>query len=122
NAYLIETLSNYFNGSLQERTAMRRTTSISVLDTIPFQSGNMLPGGPYWNYHRNKGIHLLKDASSWPMVHFLESSLQSAGIDNADFRLITGVDRESNDAHIFNIKVKERDITCKNGYVHVLEK
>lgn len=121
NAYLIETLSNYFDGSLQEGTALRRTTSISVLDTIPFLTGNMLPEDPQWNAHRDKGMYLLKDASSWPMVHFLEGSLQSAGIDNADFKLITGVDRETNDAHIFDIKVKERDITCKNGYIHVLE-
>ncbi len=122
NAYLIETLSNYYNGTLQEGTAMRRSTSISVLDTIPFESGDMLPKGPYWANYWSKGIHLLKDATSWPMVHFLESSLQNAGIEDADFSLITGAERTTNDAHIFSIKVKERDITCKNGYVHVLEK
>jgi uncharacterized surface protein with fasciclin (FAS1) repeats len=121
NAYLIETLSNYYNGSLQEGTAMRRNSSVSVLDTIPYQSGHMLPEGPFWNAHRNQGMYLLKDASDWPMVHFLEGSLQSAGIDNNDFELITGVRREPNDAHIFNVKVKERDITCKNGYIHVLD-
>lgn len=122
NAYLIETLSNYYNGSLQEGTAMRRSTSVSVLDSIPFESGDMLPLGRFWDGHRSKGIYLQKDASDWPMVHFLEGSLKSAGIDNADFNLITGVDRDPNDAHIFSIKVKERDITCKNGYIHVLEK
>ena len=122
NAYLIETLSNYYNGTLQEGTAMRRSTSISVLDSIPFESGNMLSKAPYWNCYRNKGLYLLKDATSWPMVHFLEGSLNNAGIADADFSLITGVTRASNDAHIFSIKVKERDITCKNGYIHVLEK
>jgi len=122
NAYLIETLSNYYNGSLQEGTALRRSTSVSVLDSVPFESGDMLPKGRFWDGYRDKGVHLLKDATSWPMVHFLESSLKSAGINNADFSLITGVDRTANDAHIFSIKVKERDITCKNGYVHVLEK
>jgi len=121
NAYLIETLSNYFNGSLQEGTALRRSTSVSVLDSVPFESGDMLPMGSLWDGHRNKGIHLLKDATSWPMVHFLEGSLNNAGISNADFSLITGVERTTNDAHIFSVKVKERDITCKNGYVHVLE-
>jgi uncharacterized surface protein with fasciclin (FAS1) repeats len=122
NAYLIETLSNYFNGSLQEGTALRRSTSVSVLDSVPFESGDMLPIGRLWDGHRNKGIHLLKDATSWPMVHFLEGSLKNAGINDADFSLITGVERTKNDAHIFSVKVKERDITCKNGYVHVLEK
>ena len=122
NAYLIETLSNYYNGSLQEGTALRRSTSVSVLDSVPFESGDMLPMGRLWDGHRNKGIHLLKDATSWPMVHFLEGSLKNAGINNADFSLITGGERTTNDAHIFSVKVKERDITCKNGYVHVLEK
>ena len=122
NAYLIETLSNYFNGSLQEGTALRRSTSVSVLDSVPLESGDMLPMGRFWDGHRNKGIHLLKDATSWPMVHFLEGSLKNAGINDADFSLITGVKRTTNDAHIFSVKVKERDITCKNGYVHVLEK
>ena len=122
NAYLIETLANYYNGTLQEGTALRRSTSVSILDSIPLESGDMLPEGILWDWHRNKGIHLLKDATSWPMVHFLESSLKSAGIEDGDFSLITGVERTSNDAHIFSVKVKERDITCKNGYVHVLEK
>ncbi len=122
NAYLIETLSNYYNGTLQEGTAMRRSTAISVIDTIPFESGDKLPQGPLWNWYHNKGMYLLKDATSWPMVHFLEGSLENAGINDADFSLITGVERTTNDAHIFSIKVKERDITCKNGYIHVLEK
>ncbi len=121
NAYLIETLANYYNGSLQEGTALRRLTSVSVLDSVPFESGDMLPKGRFWGGHRDKGIYLLKDASSWPMVHFLESSLKSAGISDADFSLITGEERSANDAHIFDIKVKERDITCKNGYIDVLE-
>lgn len=122
NAYLIETLANYYNGTLQEGTALRRSTSVSVLDSIPFESGNMLPKGPFWDGHRDKGMHLLKDATSWTMVHFLESSLKSAGISDADFSLITGEERSGNDAFIFDIKVKERDITCKNGYIDVLEK
>jgi uncharacterized surface protein with fasciclin (FAS1) repeats len=122
NAYLIETLSNYYNGTLQERTALRRSTAISVLDTIPYESGSILSKAPYWDWYRNKGLYLLKDATSWPLVHFLQGSLNNAGISDNDFKLITGVTRTVNDAHIFSIKVKERDITCKNGYVHVLEK
>lgn len=121
NAFLIETFSNYYNGSLQLGTALRRQTAISVLDTIPYESGNMLPGGRLWNKYREKGIYLLKDGTSWPTVHFLQAPLEKAGISNSDFTLITGVERNNNDAHIFNDKVVERDITCKNGYIHVLE-
>lgn len=121
NAFLIETFANFYSGSLQTGTALKRWTAISVLDSIPFESGDMLPKGSLWDRHREKGIYLLKDGTSWPTVHFLQTPLERAGISNDDFKLITGVDRNNNDAHIFNVKIVERDITCKNGYIHVLE-
>ena len=37
-----------------------------------------------------------------------------------DFTTIVGSDRKEDDAYVFDIKVIKRDITCKNGYVHVL--
>jgi uncharacterized surface protein with fasciclin (FAS1) repeats len=121
NAYLIETLSNYFNGSLQEGMALRRETAISALDTVPFEIGNQLPNNPYWTYRRQKGVYLLKDDTGWPLVHFLPKSLEQNGITDADFKIMTGIQREKDDAFIFNIKIIKRDITCKNGYVDVLE-
>ncbi len=121
NAFLIETLANYYNGSLQTGTALRRRTAISVLDSIPFESGDALPKNSFWDFYRDKGLYVLKDATSWPIVHFLQSNLDNAGINDNDFKLLTGEDRELNDAHIFNTKVVIRDITCKNGYIHVLE-
>ena len=122
NAFLIETFANYFDGaSLQSGKALRRQTAISVLDTIPFESGNELPKNSFWDSYRSKGLYVLKDATTWPIVHFLQKSLDNAGINDDDFSLITGVEREFNDAHIYNIKVIKRDITCKNGYIHVLE-
>ena len=121
NAYLIETLANYYDGNLQVGTALRRSTAISVLDSIPYESGDMLPAGKYWDKYRENGLYLLKDATSWPVVYFLKNTLNNAGITNSDFSMITGVEREENDAHVFNIKVVTRDITCKNGYIHVLE-
>jgi uncharacterized surface protein with fasciclin (FAS1) repeats len=121
NAYLIETLSNYYNGALNIGTAIRRSSSVSVIDDVSFENGASLPNKSWWNLYRTNGIYLLKDASDWPIVHFLQSNLSNAGISNSDFKLITGVDRSNNDAHIFDIKIIERDITCKNGYIHILE-
>ncbi len=121
NVYLIETLANYNNGELQTGTAIRRSTAISVLDSIPFESGEMLPNGKYWDSYKEKGLYILKDATPWPLAHFMQSNLDFAGITNDDFQLITGAERKMGDAHIFNNKIIKRDITCKNGYVHVLE-
>ncbi|MFA9390809.1 MAG: hypothetical protein ACERKD_13440 [Prolixibacteraceae bacterium] len=126
NAYLIETLANYNNGSLQKGTAMRRSTSLSEYDSIRFEVGDELPLNNHWNVYREKGINLidyslLNTSGAYPLVHFLQRSLENAGISDVDFELITGTTREPGDAHIFNNKVIERDITCKNGYIHVLE-
>ena len=48
NAYLINMLSNYNNGGLKEGAAMRRETAISVLDSLPFNAGGILPASAYW--------------------------------------------------------------------------
>ena len=121
NAYLIETLSNYNSGGeLVTGEAMRHSTAISVLDSLPFLKGDELPNGPYWNGHKAKGIFLLKDDTSWPLVHFLQKQMDNESINDEDFRIITGVTRSTNDAYIFNNKVVTRDIICKNGYINVL--
>jgi len=123
NAYLIETLSNYYaiQGGLQEGSAIRRVTSVSYLDTVPFVSGDQLPENSYWDKYRSKGLYLLQDASDWPLVHLLQKALDYNGISDADFKIMTGIERSRNDAYIFQNKVIERDIACKNGYVNVLE-
>lgn len=123
NAYLIETLSNYKDGEmLVEGSAMRRVSAYSYKDSIPFLSGNQLPDdGKYWNYYRENGLYLAKDNTDYPLLYFLPSQILQSGITDEDFKLITGVTRSSNDAHIFNIKIIKRDITCKNGYIDVLE-
>jgi uncharacterized surface protein with fasciclin (FAS1) repeats len=122
NAYLIETLCNYNDGgSLITGQAMRRITAISVFDSVPFDKGDALPKGSFWAPYKEKGIHLLKDNTSWPLVHFLQKQLDYNSITDDDFQLITGVTRSKNDAHVFDDKVIKRDIVCKNGYIDVLQ-
>lgn len=125
NAYLIETLSNYYApapAGLQEGKALRRKSAINVLDSIAFEKGDKLPTGAAWDSRREKGMLLLKDNTEWSMVHFLKKQLDFNGISNEDFKIMTGIDRSGNDAYIFSDKVIERDKTCKNGYINVLEK
>lgn len=121
NAYLIETLANYNAGSLQEELAMRRATSSSVLDTILTLSGDDIPDNDWFGFFDRSKYKIINSYKAKPMVYFLESTLNNLGITNSDFTFITGKTRQNNDAHIFDIKVVERDITCKNGYVHRLE-
>jgi hypothetical protein len=125
NAYLIETLSNYYAGGtegLQEGKALRRKSAVNVLDSVAFEKGDMLPKSAAWNSRRDKGIWLLKDNTDWSMVHFLKKQLDFNGITDEDFKIMTGINRSGDDAYIFSNKVVERDKACKNGYINVLEK
>ncbi len=122
NAYLVEMLANYNNGGLKEGAAFRRVTAVSVLDSLPHQKGNQLPHGEFWDYYKQDGIYILKDNTPWTLMYFTQKHIEQAQITDEDFRIITGLTRNENDAHIFGIRIKTKDITCKNGYLNVLEK
>ncbi len=124
NAYVIETLSNYYsNGVLYEATAMRRETASSPLDSVPFDSGDKLPTSAYWKYYQTKGLHVLKDDSYRPIVFFTEPFIQKYSLTDFDFEKISGGQtRTFDDMHLFDAKVVKRDIVCKNGYIQVLNK
>jgi uncharacterized surface protein with fasciclin (FAS1) repeats len=122
NAYILETLSNYYDGNFNEGTAMRRETALSALDSIPFEMGDKLPASSYWNNYRTKGLYLLKDNTPKPTVYFTQSFIDKYSFTDEDFMTLTGSSgRSRNDVHIFNDKVIVRDITCKNGYIQVLQ-
>ncbi len=122
NAYLVELMSS--TEGPNEGQAMRRTTAVSFLDSIPIESGQNLPANNiYWDYHRDKEkMYLLKDNTPIPMLHFLQRQMRFKGITNDDFEVIfNGTKRADHDAHIFETKIIVRDITCKNGYINILE-
>lgn len=121
NAYLVDMLSNYNSGVLHEGGGMRITTAVSFKDSLPFINGSALPDKPYWNNYKEKGMYLLSDYTPLTMMYFTQKHLEQAQITDEDFRLITGVERVQNDAHVFNIKLIKRDITCKNGYLNILQ-
>jgi len=122
DAYLVEMLSNYNpGGGLVEGGGMRKTTAVSVLDSLQFENGLTLPESPYWNNYRFKGIYILKDNTPWTMMYFTQKQMDQSRITNEDFRILTGLSRNHNDAHLFGNKIIKRDITSKNGYLNVLQ-
>ncbi|MCC8145656.1 MAG: hypothetical protein LIO93_04285, partial [Bacteroidales bacterium] len=101
---------------------MRKTSSMGLFDTIPFEKGDNLPKTNYWsNYHREKGIYLMKDNSIPTLAYFIQSFMDSKAITDDDFYRLTGKTRSQGDAFIFDIKITQPDLFCKNGYVNVLE-
>lgn len=121
NAYLVELLSNT-EGPV-EGQALRRTTAVSYIDSLNFENANLLPvNNKNWDFYREKGLYLLKDNTPIPMLHFLQRQMNFKGMTNEDFAVIfNGKTREKDDAHIYGIKIIKRDITCKNGYINILE-
>ena len=123
NAYLLHTLANYYSaGTFYEGMAMGRLTALSALDSIPFDYGDKVSTGKYWDNYRIKGIHVLKDNTAQPMVYFSPKFINKYGITSGDFSiLLGGATRGADDFYVFNNKVIKPDITCKNGYIQVLQ-
>ena len=121
NAYLIELMSST-EGPVKGQ-ALRRNTAYSSLDSIVFEPAEAMPVNSNWDYYREKGsMYLMKDRTALPMVHFLQQQMDFKGITNEDFSfLYNGLSRTKDDAHIFGNKVIVRDITCKNGYINILQ-
>ena len=120
NALLIEGLSS-IEGPVKGQ-ALRHSTAISILDTIPFEKGSDLPANSYWDRFRYTGLRLAKDNTPTPMLHFLQAQMDAHNISDRDFSILfNGVQHKPDDAYIFNDKIKQRDITCQNGYIHILD-
>ena len=67
-------------------------------------------------------MYLIKDGTEIPMLHFLQEQMDFKGITNSDLSFILNeTPRVRDDAFIFGNKVVARDITCKNGYIDVLQ-
>lgn len=128
NAYLIELLSNVSSTAdgvaPEQGKCMRRETAVSIYDTIPVIKPEDMPGTAAWERYRNDGqsLLLLKDNTSAPMIHLLPAFMRNAGITAQDLAIITNGEATSiNEAYVNGKKVTERDITCKNGYIHKVE-
>ena len=83
----------------------------------------MIPdNSKYFEKFRKNGIFVLNDNTSPRLVQFLEAQMAEKGITDEDFSILfNGKTRKTGDAHIFDREVIVRDITCKNGYIHVLD-
>lgn len=120
--YLSNTLSNMPNlgdGTVAEGMAVRRSCTLDMLDTIPTVSVTETPNA-YWTSYQNRNIYLLPSVSPSYMVHFTERLADIKGITNEDMNLITGAAYNRSNIYVNNTHVIEKDIICKNGYVHVV--
>ena len=124
NAYLIELLSNLSGNPPQQGLCMRRTTAVSVLDSVSKLKPELMPDNGYWDSYRKNGktMVLLRDNTGKPMIHFLPAYMQYNKISDNDLSILTnGASNSTADAWVNGKKVIESDITCKNGYIHKVD-
>ena len=136
NAYLIELMSNVpakSDNTLPENgMCMRRETAASSLDNIPilkvedFPINKSIADDPVnmaWGNVRSQGknIHIMKDETSAPMIHFLPQFMEKNNITDNDLYVISNHASESvQDSWVNGKKVISKEQTCKNGYIYVV--
>ena len=127
NAYLIELLSNApgKNGTPPlEGLCMRRETAVSIYDSVGVVKPEQMPNTAAWKPYKDAGKSLLmfKDGTSSPMIHFLPAYMRYNKITSEDLAILTNHQAtDANEAWVDGKKIVERDITCKNGYIHKVD-
>ena len=126
NAYLIELLSNLpVSGSVPlTGKCMRRATAVTPYDSIQVMTADQMPATKSWDYVRERagGIHILKDATKAPMIHFLPAFMRTNKITSFDLEILSNGESTSiEDSWVNGKKVIEEDITCKNGYIQKVD-
>lgn len=141
NAYLLELMSNVpaasENVEPEDGMCMRRESAADIWDNVPFIEAKDYPQNPEqpeepvnyaWQSVRaqaqtqgKQGIHILKDATSAPMIHFLPKFMEKNNFKSEDLELISnGSSNSITDAWINGRKVVSAEQTCKNGYIYVI--
>ena len=128
NAYLLELMSSMPSSGEDDEPivgrCLRQLTSANVTDTIGFFYDADLPqNNKEWDRFRQTGIRLALDATKTTMVHFLEEQLYQNSITAEDLNILLNnrYNATIKDAFIFDKKVIDQNVTCKNGYVHQLD-
>ncbi|MBO4315654.1 MAG: fasciclin domain-containing protein [Prevotella sp.] len=124
NAYLVELLSNVSGNPPSEGECMRRETAVSIYDSVARIYPAEMPNTQYWAKYKDHkdGIVLLRDNTSKPMIHFLPAYMKLNKITGEDLSILTnGASNSVADAWVNGKKIIERDIACKNGYIHKVD-
>lgn len=124
NAYLIELLSNVSGMPPMEGMCMRRETAVSIYDSVETVTPSQMPNTAAWKKYKDAGktLHMFKDGTTAPMIHFLPSYMQYNHITSEDLAILTNHQAtDANEAWVNGKKVVERDITCKNGYIQKVD-
>lgn len=141
NAIVMENLASSSataaNTSPTRGEYLRRNTDVVVTDSVSYLSGTSLPrhynptDNDYWKRFRpvaeggtGSGVYVVTDNTPSMMIHFTAEQMNKSSITNDDFRRIMGMERSTEDVHIYDSKLDPsgKDIVCENGYINIMEK
>ncbi len=151
NAYVVDMLVNTSGGEEGKNKCLRQASAATALDTIPFwsydqlpnnlnsmdESGNPLPedessnervDSKFWKKFRDRGagtgIYMALDKTQPMLTHFLEGQLNDRKIQISDVAFVLN-QRDNvwteNRSYIYGNRIVKQDVTCMNGYYHVLD-
>lgn len=118
NAQLIERLSQTDHGG----TLFRRTTLMELEDSIPVVTYEQMPKNGYFERYKDTDLKMLMDATQWTLVQFFPEVMSALKITDGDMKTICGADASIDQTYLFQSRIVRKDITCKNGYLHELDK
>lgn len=130
NAYLMEMLPNAQGNPPTKGINMRKETMLSAINTVEtvteFEKFQDTTLTDYWKDFREseQPMYLVSDNTTPMLAFFTPEQMSKANIQNEDFDYIMGLPigtKTSNDSYIYDNKVVEKDVTCQNGYIHILD-
>lgn len=143
NAYVLEMLTT-IQGPVKN-LCLRQLSALSATDTVPYFKWEELPNNlnnnsgtvqtpdkRYWDEYRRQdkgGMYLALDKTTPMMTHFLQAQMNEKNIEPSDISFILGLDGtdkawhdKANRSFVYNAEIVDPDVTCLNGYYHVLDK
>lgn len=143
NAYVVEMLTT-IQGPLKN-LCLRQLSATTATDSIRLWQPHELPENlneptlgddgktetgdtKFWERFRNgnKPIYMALDKTAPMMTHFLEGQMKEKSITDDDVAFVLnmgegGAAKVSGNGFIYNRLIEEQDVTCLNGYYHVLD-
>lgn len=134
NPYQVHDLSSTENRTVG--TCMRRISAQEYLDSVAVVPTDQLPNmldedkknNPLWQRFKNrKEVVLLEDATTPPMLHFIEDFMLNNKITNEDYDFLFNTKakgkaaRQPGDASVNGVKILTQNNRCSNGFVHEME-
>lgn len=128
NVYQVAMLSSSQGPTVGD--CMRRISSTSVYDTVPFISYTEMPNNANWQWYKDnqKSIRCLKDMTLKPMVFFVNKFLTAKKITDDDYDFLfnqgiygTAPARQPAEASVNGVTMEVQNVKCFNGFVHIMK-